>query len=80
MSDIHSVYSLPDTEVTESKCTIFSFTNGLGNTRYWKYVLLLADSVHSVGIVSELTTLQTVPSQEAPAIQQAAPELQFSPD
>ena len=40
----------------------------------------LADSVHSVGVVSELTTLQTVQPQEAPEAQAAAPEPQFQPD
>ena len=40
----------------------------------------LADSVQSVGVVSELTTLQTVPPQEAPEAQAVAPEPQFQPD
>ena len=40
----------------------------------------LADSVHSVGIVSELTALETVPPQEAPAVQPAIAEPQIDPD
>ena len=42
--------------------------------------LALADSIHSVGIISELTTLETVPPQEAPAAQPPFAEPQIDPD
>ena len=83
MSDIHSVHSLPETEATESKCTIFlSFSQTiLGKpSTVLETHLALANSVHFVGIVSELTTLETVPPQEAPATQPAIAEPQIDPD
>ena len=81
MSDIHSVHSLPETEATESKCTIsFSFHKRFWGNQVLKTHLALADSVHSVGIMSELTTLETVPPQEAPAAQPAIAEPQIDPD
>ena len=78
MSEIHSVHSLPETEATESKCTIFPFLHKrVWTINYLGRTLALADSVHSVGIVSELTTLQTVPPQEAPVVQPVAAEPQI---
>ena len=44
-----------------------------------KSCLTLADSVHSVGVISELTTLQTVPPQAAPVVQPAIAEPQVDP-
>ena len=42
--------------------------------------MLLADSVHSVGVVSELATLETVPPQAAPVTQEVNPELTPAPN
>ena len=56
-----------------------SSQTGRGIIRNWRRVLVLADSVHSVGIISELTTLQTVPPQEAP-IPAASHAPQYQPE
>ena len=81
MSGIYSVHSLPETEATESKCTIFfSFHKRFWGSQVLKTHLALADSVHSVGIMSELTTLETVPPQEARAAQPAIAEPQIDPN
>ena len=81
MSDIHSVYSLPDTEVTERKCTKFSFLHKRAKGDWASRIrLALADSVHSVGVVSELATLETMPPQAAPVTQEVNPELTPAPN
>ena len=63
MSDeLFFVRSLPETESQESKLSIcFSFLSH--KTRWWRIISIvtLADSIHSVGVVSGLTTLETVP-------------------
>ena len=79
--DIHSVHLLPETESTDGKCTIFSFISqaAKGHSTLRAH-LALADSIHSVGIVSELTTLETLPPQEAQAAQPQFAEPQIDPD
>ena len=79
--DIHSVHLLPETESTDGKCTIFSFISqaAKGHSTLRAH-LALADTIHSVGIVSELTTLETLPPQEAPAAQPPFAEPQIDPD
>ena len=79
--DIHSVHFLPETESTDGKCTMFSFISqaAKGHSTLRAH-LALADSIHFVGIVSELTTLETLPPQEAPAAQPPFAEPQIDPD
>ena len=79
--DIHSVHLLPEAESTDGKCTIFLFISqaAKGHSTLRPH-LALADSIHSVGIISELTTLETVPPQEAPAAQPPFAEPQIDPD
>ena len=79
MSEIHSVHSLPRPQKV-SALYFLLFTNGFGTINYLGRTLALADSVHSVGIVSELTTLQTVPPQEVPVVQPVAAEPQVDPE
>ena len=76
--DVYSLHSLTETEDPESKCTFLVFFLHK-RCRYLGHVVALADSVHSVGIVSELTVLETVPPLEIPPAQPEIAEPQPDP-
>ena len=72
--DIPSVHSLPETESQESGWWIFLFFNtNLDGSQKPVVMSTLADSIHSVDVVSELTTLEMVQPLPVPVTSSNVP-------